>query len=140
MLNSMSTVVYNNHYIVSESVVALMVLVYFMLAIVGFMTVVVSFIANWKLFEKMGYKGWQGIIPFYSEYILVKELYGSGWYFLLLLIPIVNIYYACGLMNRLGKRFHKSLRWRIVLLMVFGVYGEWILAFSDDVYDKSVKF
>lgn len=140
MLNSMSTVVYNNHYIVSESVVALMVLVYFMLAIVGFMTVVVSFIANWKLFEKMGYDGYKGIIPFYSEYILVKELYGSGWYFLLLLIPIVNIYYACGLMNRLGKRFHKSLRWRVVLLIIFGMYGEWILAFSDDVYDKSVKF
>lgn len=58
MLNSMSTVVYNNHYIVSEGVIALMVLVYFMLAIVGFMTVVVSLIANWKLFEKMGYKGW----------------------------------------------------------------------------------
>lgn len=49
---------YNNHYIVSEGVIALMVLVYFMLAIIGFMTVVVSFIANWKLFEKMGYKGW----------------------------------------------------------------------------------
>ena len=46
MLNSMNTVVYNNHYIVSEGVIALMVLVYFMLAIVGFMTVVVSFIAN----------------------------------------------------------------------------------------------
>lgn len=58
MLNSMSTVVYNNHYIVSEGVIALMVLVYFMLVIVGFMTVVVSLIANWKLFEKMGYKGW----------------------------------------------------------------------------------
>ena len=104
------------------------------------MTAIVSLIANWKLFEKMGYKGWQGIIPFYSEYILVKELYGSGWYFLLLLIPIVNIYYACGLMNRLGQRFHKSLRWRVVLLIIFGMYGEWILAFSDDVYDKSVKF
>lgn len=37
---------YNNHYIVSEGVITLMVLVYFMLAIVGFMTVVVSFIAN----------------------------------------------------------------------------------------------
>lgn len=48
---------YNNHYIVSEGVIALMVLVYFMLAIVGFMTVVVSFIANWKLFEKWDIKG-----------------------------------------------------------------------------------
>lgn len=48
---------YNNHYIVSEGFIALMVLVYFMLAIIDFMTVVVSFIANWKLFEKMGYKG-----------------------------------------------------------------------------------
>lgn len=139
MLNLMATGT-GTKFIVSESVVVVMVLVYIMLSIIALMTAIVSLIANWKLFEKMGYKGWQGIIPFYSEYILVKELYGSGWYFLLLLIPIVNIYYACGLMNRLGQRFHKSLRWRVVLLIIFGMYGEWILAFSDDVYDKSVKF
>lgn len=88
----------------------------------------------------MGYEGWRGVIPFYSTYVLTKELYGSGLYFLLLLIPFVNIYYACGLANRLGKRFHKSLRWRIVLLMFFGTYGEWILAFSNDEYDDSVEF
>lgn len=58
MLNLMNTVVYNNHYVVSEGVVVAIVLLYILLAIVGFMTVVVSFIANWKLFEKMGYKGW----------------------------------------------------------------------------------
>ena len=134
MLNLLATGT-GTKYIVSEGVVVVMVLVYIMLAVIALMTAIVSLIANWKLFEKMGYKGWQGIIPFYSEYILVKELY-----FLLLLIPIVNIYYACGLMNRLGQRFHKSLRWRVVLLIIFGMYGEWILAFSDDVYDKSVKF
>lgn len=139
MLNLLATGT-GTKYIVSEGVVVVMVLVYIMLTAIAFMTAIVSLIANWKLFEKMGYDGWKGIIPFYSEYILVKELYGSGWYFLLLLIPIVNIYYACGLMNRLGQRFHKSLRWRVVLLIIFGMYGEWILAFSNDVYDKSVKF
>ena len=139
MLNLMVTST-GTKYIVSEDVMVVMLLVYIMLTIIALMTAIVSLVANWKLFEKMGYKGWQGIIPFYSEYILVKELYGSGWYFLLLLIPIVNIYYACGLMNRLGQRFHKSLRWRVVLLIIFGMYGEWVLAFSDDVYDKSVKF
>ncbi len=66
---------YNNQYIVSEGVIALMVLVYFMLVIVGFMTVVVSFIANWKLFEKMGYKGWQVNHSYlYSEYIFSKRV------------------------------------------------------------------
>lgn len=139
MLNLMATRV-GTHYIVSEDVIGLVVLVYLMLFVIGLMTVIVSFIANWKLFEKMGYEGWRGIIPFYSTYVLTKELYGSGWYFLLLLIPFVNIYYACGLANRLGKRFHKSLRWRIVLLMFFGTYGEWILAFSNDEYDDSVEF
>ena len=139
MLNLMATGT-GTKYIVSEDVLVVMLLVYIMLTVIALMTAIVSLVANWKLFEKMGYKGWEGIIPFYSEYILVKELYGSGWYFLLLLIPIVNIYYACGLMNRLGQRFHKSLRWRVVLLIIFGIYGEWVLAFSDDVYDKSVKF
>lgn len=139
MLNLMATRV-GTHYIVSEEFVGLAILVYLMLFVIGLMTVIVSFIANWKLFEKMGYEGWRGVIPFYSTYVLTKELYGSGWYFLLLLIPFVNIYYACGLANRLGKRFHKSLRWRIVLLMFFGTYGEWILAFSNDEYDDSVEF
>ena len=139
MLNLMAARV-GTHYIVSEEFVGLAILVYLMLFVIGLMTVVVSFIANWKLFEKMGYEGWRGIIPFYSTYILTKELYGSGLYFFLLLIPFVNIYYACGLANRLGKRFHKSLRWRIVLLMFFGTYGEWILAFSNDEYDDSVEF
>lgn len=139
MLNLMAARV-GTHYIVSEDVIGLVVLVYLMLFVIGLMTVIISFIANWKLFEKMGYDGWKGIIPFYSTYILTKELYGSGLYFFLLLIPFVNIYYACGLANRLGKRFHKSLRWRIVLLMFFGTYGEWILAFSNDEYDDSVEF
>ena len=57
MLNLASTVVHNNHYIVSEGVLVVMVLVYVMLSIIVLMTAIVSLIANWRLFEKMGYKG-----------------------------------------------------------------------------------
>lgn len=56
MLNLLATGT-GTKYIVSEGVVVVMVLVYIMLAVIALMTAIVSLVANWKLFEKMGYKG-----------------------------------------------------------------------------------
>lgn len=46
----------------------------------------ISFISRWRLFKKMGYPGWAGIIPVYNEYLLFKRYIGSIW---LILIPIL---------------------------------------------------
>lgn len=51
MLNLMAARV-GTHYIVSEEFVGLVVLMYLMLFVIAMMTVIVSFIASWKLFEK----------------------------------------------------------------------------------------
>jgi len=58
--------------------------------IIGILTLV----AEWMIFKKMGRQGWEGIVPFYNTYVLCQELYGNGWKFLLLLIPIYNIYFV----------------------------------------------
>ena len=60
--------------------------------IIGILTLV----AEWMIFKKMGRQGWEGIVPFYNTYVLCQELYGNGWKFLLLLIPIYNIYFVTG--------------------------------------------
>ena len=48
---------------------------------------IVSLVASWMIYKKMGREGWEGIIPIYSTYVLCQELYGNGWKCLLLLIP-----------------------------------------------------
>lgn len=43
--------------------------------IIGILTLV----AEWMIFKKMGRQGWEGIVPFYNTYVLCQELYGNGW-------------------------------------------------------------
>lgn len=102
--------------------------------------IILGVVAWWKLYEKLGIEGWKSVVPILSSYELIRLFYGKGWYVLWMFVPIVNIYFSFGIMNRLGQAFHKSLAWRIILLMLFPLIGMFILGFSDDVYDENVKF
>lgn len=53
---------------------------------------ILTLAASWRIFQKMGRRGWECIVPFYNTYVLFEELYGNGWRMLLILIPIYNIY------------------------------------------------
>lgn len=46
-------------------------------------TTVLILVASWRVYQKMGYQGWESIVPFYNVYVLFGELYGNGWRFLL---------------------------------------------------------
>lgn len=52
---------------------------------------VAGIVACWLLFKKAGKPGWASIVPFYNVYTLFEITWGSGWRFLMLLIPIYNI-------------------------------------------------
>lgn len=60
--------------------------------IIGILTLV----AEWMIFKKMGRQGWEGIVPIYNTYVLCQELYGNGWKFLLLLPFIFQLILAFG--------------------------------------------
>lgn len=51
---------------------------------------ILSIVGNWKMFTKAGQWGLASIIPFYSFYVHQKIVFGNGWRFLILLIPVVN--------------------------------------------------
>ena len=72
--------------------------------IIGILTLV----AEWMIFKKMGRQGWEGIVPFYNTYVLCQELYGNGWKFLLLLIPIYNIYFVIKMNIDWAKAFNQA--------------------------------
>ena len=79
---------------------------------------IINLIAWWKIFKKMGYQGWESLIPFYSTYLLFKELYGNGFSFLKIFIPIYNIYVAIKYQSDFAHSFNKGTGfvWGLVLL------------------------
>ena len=60
------------------------------LYIVMLVICVVCLIAAVKIFSKAGIAGWKVIVPFYSNYLQYKLVFGNGWLFLLNLIPFVG--------------------------------------------------
>lgn len=49
----------------------------------------VSYAIKWRLYEKMGFYGWKSLIPVYSSFLLYKAVFGTGWVFLVNLLPAV---------------------------------------------------
>lgn len=47
---------------------------------------ILSIVANWKIFTKAGQEGWKSIVPFLNSYTEYKIYWGNGWLFL---VPIV---------------------------------------------------
>lgn len=89
-------------------------------------------LCNYFIFQKIGYSGISGVIPIYNSVLLFRRYYGSGWYVLTVFIPIVGIWFAFGILNRIRKDFNKDLIWLILFLCIFSFVGYGILAFGSD--------
>lgn len=99
---------------------------------------VLTLIASVKVFMKMGYEGWEAIIPLYNVYILFRELYGNGWKMLLLLIPLYNIYVAIKFFIDLAHAFRKTTGFGVGLALLTPIFM-CILGFDDSTYARSVN-
>lgn len=85
----------------------------------------------WKIFEKAGRPGWEGIIPIYNLYVLMEIVGRPGWWFILFFIPCVGIIISILVAIDLAKSFGKTAGYAV--LFIFGI-GYPILAFSDAKY------
>ena len=47
-------------------------------------------LSSFKLYQKMGYKGWEAFIPFYNYYIILKEVEEPKWWVVLVYVPIIG--------------------------------------------------
>lgn len=101
--------------------------------LISYIVTIITYLAHWKIFVKMGYAGWKGLIPVYSTYILFKELYGNGWKFLLLLIPIYHIYLFVKFYIDLAKAFHQPGVFALGLILLQPIFL-CILGFNEDCY------
>lgn len=101
--------------------------------IISIITTIVSLVASWMIYKKMGRQGWEGIVPLYNLYVLCEELYGNGWKFLCSLIPLYNIYFVIKLYIDWSHAFHKSTGFAIGMLF-FPFIFQIILAFDSNAY------
>ena len=94
---------------------------------------IISLVASWKLYQKIGRKGWEGIIPIYNTYVLMDVLYGKGWKVILFLIPIYNIYLIFKVYIDLAHRFHQGTGFGVGLALLYPIFAA-VLSFGSAVY------
>lgn len=101
------------------------------LIVLSLVVIILSIIANWKLFEKAGKSGILSIIPFYHVFVEMEILNGKAWTALLYLIPPVAAIYAIVNTLRLAVCYNKGLLVG-VLGIFFNLFVRIYLAFSED--------
>ena len=99
---------------------------------------IISIICLWKLFVKAGEAGWKSLIPLLNVYEEFKIVYGNGWMFLLLLIPVANIVFLIKFIFDLAKAYGKSVGFGFGLLFLSMIFMI-ILAFDHSEYQGTVK-
>ena len=104
--------------------------VVFMLAIVVFMI-----ICQWKVFSKAGKPGWACLVPIYNIIVLLDIVNKPAWWFILMIIPIVNIIIFIIVLHRLSLSFGQGAGFTSGLLMV-GIIFWPILAFGSSTYKR----
>jgi hypothetical protein len=86
----------------------------------------------WRIYEKAGREGWEGIVPIYNLYVLLRIVGKPGWWLILFFIPIVNYVFLVWTTNMLSKSFGKDEGFTVGLLLLSFVFVP-ILALSDNI-------
>ncbi len=88
---------------------------------------------GWIVYQKAGKPGWAYIVPIYNMIVLMEIVKKPLWFFLLLCIPIVNIYAVIVVYNRLAKSFDKGIGYTIGLILFPFIFMP-LLAFGSAQY------
>lgn len=88
---------------------------------------------GWKIFAKAGQPGWAVIVPIYNLIVLMKIVGKPAWWFVLMLIPFVNLIIGILVSIELAKVFGKSTGFGLGLAFLGIIFGP-ILAFGDARY------
>ena len=96
----------------------------------------ICIVSMWGTLKKTRNKGWISLIPFYNIGCLSKDVLGSAWYSLLLLVPIGNVIFMFMLYYNLAKVFNKKSYYCILMMFIPTVLWP-LLAFDDSEYDSS---
>ncbi|NOY79378.1 MAG: signal peptidase I [Kiritimatiellaeota bacterium] len=108
-----------------------------MRGILGLVILIVVVMGMWKMYVKGGKPGWGCLIPFYNAYLLVKIAGKPGWWFFLLLVPLVNIVVWIIVLHGVSVNFGKGVGFTIGLILLPFVFYP-ILGFGSAEYGGKV--
>jgi hypothetical protein len=94
---------------------------------------VIVIVGMWKVFTKAGKPGWASIVPIYNMIVLLEIAGKPLWWFVLLLIPGVNIVIIILVMIDLAKNFGKGAGFGLGLAFLGFIFFP-ILGFGDARY------
>ena len=112
--------------------------------------IILTIIGKWKTYNKAGQHGWAAIIPFYTDFVLVKTAKMQWWHFLILDALLVLYFleiksasmvaglayfvYLCVINIKLSKAFKKGAGLGIVCTL-FPFIGYMILGCGSAQYE-----
>jgi hypothetical protein len=104
------------------------------MGIIIYLAIIVLTIASmWTIFSKAEKPGWAAIVPIYNLLVLLEIVGKPMWWFILMLIPIVNIVILIIVYHNLSLSFGKNAGFTVGLILL-GVIFLPILAFGDAKY------
>ena len=99
-----------------------------------FLIFVVPTIAGmWKVFEKAGQPGWAALIPFYNAFVLTQVARKEILWFILTLVPCINIVALIVICIDVAKNFGKDPIYGVGMAFLPFIFFP-ILGFSDARY------
>jgi hypothetical protein len=99
----------------------------------GLAVLAVLLVSLWKLFTKAGKPGWAALIPFYNMIVLLQIVGRPIWWFVLLLVPLVNIIFSIIVAHDTSKAFGRGVG-TTLLLIFLPFIGYPLLAFGSATY------
>ena len=106
---------------------------FFVLCIIAW--VVLTIVAEWKIFTKAGKEGWKSLIPVYNAYTMLQILNMEPMLCFLTLLPGANFMLGIVMNVKLAKSFGKGTGFAIGLILLEPIF-EMILGFGQAKYKQ----
>ena len=68
-------------------------------------SVVLTLVGGWRIFQKAGEPGWASLIPLYNLFVVLRIVGAPGWWAVLFLVPAVNFIMSLIVTWRLARAF-----------------------------------
>ena len=103
------------------------------IGIIYLAVLLLAIVSLWKVFSQAGQPGWASIVPIYNIIVLLKIAGKPGWWFFLMLIPVVNFVIVILTYIGLAQHYGKGGGFAAGLILLPIIFLP-ILAFSDAQY------
>ena len=81
---------------------------------------ILSYAGYWRLFQKAGRHGWEALIPFYADYVMLKISGRPAWWIIWFFIPLASVIVGAGIIIDFIKSFGKFTFWDRAAAILLG--------------------